>query len=201
MVDAVILAAGLSRRMGTDKTALEISGKTILDRIVAETLKSEMNNIVVVTRFPLNFDECENPNYHHRHRLNSVINYSPELGMSSSIKLGLAQVSPQAEAVMIILADQVWLNWVIINILVSNSKNHAHKIIAPTIKGRRTNPVIFPAHLFGELQEITGEIGGRNILSRHANLVETVELGDKYDDSDIDTPDDYYKILYKSRMD
>jgi molybdenum cofactor cytidylyltransferase len=201
MLDAVILAAGLSRRMGTDKIALEISGKTILDRIVVETLKSEMNKIVVVTRFPLNFDERENPNYLHRRRLHSVINYSPELGMSSSIKLGLAQVSPRAEAVMIILADQVWLNCVIINILVSNSKNHAHKIIAPTVKGRRTNPVIFPAHLLGELQEITGETGGRDILSRHANLVETVELGDKYDDSDIDTPDDYYKILYKSRMD
>ncbi|MCX5871962.1 MAG: NTP transferase domain-containing protein, partial [Deltaproteobacteria bacterium] len=39
MLDAVILAAGLSRRMGTDKTALEISGKTILTRIVVETLK------------------------------------------------------------------------------------------------------------------------------------------------------------------
>lgn len=197
MLDAVILAAGLSRRMGTDKTALEISGKTILTRIVVETLKAEINKIVVVTRSPLNLDEYENPRWHYSWRLHNVINYSPELGMSSSVKLGLAQVRPQAEAVMIILADQVWLNSVVINILIATSQNNIHKIIAPTVRGRRTNPIIFPAHLFGELQKITGDMGGRNILIRHANLVETVELGDKYDDSDVDTPEDYSKSLYK----
>jgi molybdenum cofactor cytidylyltransferase len=64
----------------------------------------------------------------------------------------------------------------------------------PLVMGRRTTPVIFPGMLFPELMDETGDIGGRNVLKRHADQVVELEMGQEYDDTDLDTPEDLEKI-------
>ena len=194
MVDALVLAAGLSTRMGCDKMALKISGETILSRVISQALRSRLNTIVAVTRHPLKDDELSGKYQFCYSRLVNVINDSPELGMSYSISLGLDVVIQKSVAVMIILADQVYLNFSVINTLISISLDNPNKIIAPVVRGRRTNPVIFPAEFFPALKEITGDIGGREILRLHRTRIKTVEFGKEYDDYDVDTEADYYKV-------
>jgi len=195
MVDAIILAAGLSKRMGADKMGLEISGQTVLSRAITEVVKSALNKIVVVTRYSADFNQPVKCSDDLPPRLVSIVNNNSEFGMSYSIKLGLASISSETDAAMIILADQVRLNFSVINSLVSASLQNPGKIIAPTIKGRRTNPVIFPSNLFVELKQITGDRGGREILASNSGMLKTVEFGETYDDSDLDTMDDYFRLV------
>ncbi len=195
MVDAIILAAGLSKRMGYDKMGLEILGRTVLSRTITEALRADFDKIVVVTRHSADFNEHVRCSYAFAPTLISVVNKNSQLGMSYSIKLGLAAVGSETDAVMLILADQVYLNFLVINSLVSASLQHPGKIIAPTIKGRRTNPVIFPSSLFVELQQITGDKGGREVIASNSEMLKTVEFGETYDDTDLDTMDDYLRII------
>ncbi len=199
MVDAIILAAGSSKRMGTNKMGLEISGQTVLSRAITEAVKSALNKIVVVTRHPEDFNEFVKCSDDLPPRLVRIVNNNSEFGMSYSIKLGLASISSETDAAMIILADQVRLNFSVINSLVSASLQNPGKIIAPTIKGRRTNPVIFPSDLLVELNQITGDKGGREILTSNSGMLKTVEFGETYDDSDLDTMDDYFRIISRSQ--
>jgi molybdenum cofactor cytidylyltransferase len=197
IVEAIILAAGLSTRMGSDKMALNVSGQTFLNRTLIETLNSKLNQIVVVSRpgFCLNLVQ-HNSDFLKRHVIN-VSNFWPQEGMSLSIRLGLTQLSAQANAVMIILADQVFLNALLIDMLIEESFQNSGKIIVPMINGRSTTPVIFPASFFSELRKISGDKGGREILAANLKMIHVLELGQKYDDTDVDTPEDYSKVISK----
>ncbi len=197
MVDAIILAAGMSKRMGVDKMGLEISGRTILSRVLIEAVKSALNKIVVVTRYLVNISDFKEFPDNYTLRLVNIVNTSPESGMSHSIKLGLAEIDFETDGVMIVLADQVCLNSSVINTLVLASRQNPCKIIAPTIEGRRTNPVIFPPKLFSELTQLSGDKGGREVLASNCDMIKTVELGKRYDDCDLDTPYDYSKFVSK----
>lgn len=192
--EAIILAAGMSSRMGLNKMALNLSGKTVLRRMLAETLASKLGKIVVVTRPDQSDSMVEQSKSYSRNRLTVISNFWPEQGMSLSIKLGLTQISRKAQAVMIILGDQILLNAGIIDRIVDESLKTPDRIIVPSVRGRRTNPVIFPETFFEELRRVKGDIGGRKIVATNEPMTRIIELGEEYDDRDIDTPLDYYSI-------
>ncbi|MFH0958626.1 MAG: nucleotidyltransferase family protein [Pseudomonadota bacterium] len=198
-VEAIVLAAGLSTRMGSDKMALRFCGQTVLNRTLIEALKSWLGRIVIVTRPGLDVDMTMQFScfLNHDVTITRVLNFWPEEGMSLSIRLGLTQLGVKARAAMIILADQIFLNTLTINKLISESLENSDKIIVPTILKRRTTPVIFPESFFDELRKISGDKGGKEILARNPNMIHTVELGKAYNDIDIDTPEDYSKIVSK----
>ncbi len=107
--------------MGSDKMALNVSGLTVLNRTLIETLNSKLNQIVVVSQPGVYLNVVQhNSDFLKRHVIN-VSNFWPEEGMSLSIRLGLTQLSAQANAVMIILADQVFLNALLIDMLIEES--------------------------------------------------------------------------------
>ena len=197
LTEALILAAGMSSRMGLNKMALNLSGKTVLGRMLTETLASKLGKIVVVTRPDQNDSIVEQYKSHSRNRLAVIPNFWPEQGMSLSIKLGLTQISRKAQAVMIILGDQILLNSGLIDRIVDEGLKTPDKIIVPSVRARRTNPVIFPQSFFEELRRITGDIGGRKILAKNEPMTRIIELGEDYDDRDLDTPLDYYSICSK----
>ncbi|MGC8658955.1 MAG: nucleotidyltransferase family protein [Desulfomonilaceae bacterium] len=201
MIDAILLAAGLSTRMGTDKTALKISGRTILANALDQAVKSGLSKIIVVTRRPIQERAAEHEWGCEKERIVNIINRKPESGMSYSIKTGMSVINETADGVMIILADQVGLDSSVIDKLVSAFFENPGKIIVPTIKDRRTTPVIFPARFFSDLRELTGDKGGREIINSNTNLLKTVEFANDYDDHDIDTAEDYLRIISRKNRD
>lgn len=189
IIEGIVTAAGLSKRMGCPKLTLEIDGVPLLVRVVEAALDSHLDCVTVVVgpsqETPEGLDSGERGL-----RLRVVRNPHPELGMSSSIRRGLAEVSTSASGAMIILADQPWLTPRVIDSLIDSFREHGDKIVAPTVRGRRTNPVVFPRRYFGELGEVTGDTGGRSVLNRHVPSVVLIEMGSFYDDTDLDTPED-----------
>lgn len=193
-IDGIILAAGLSTRMGAPKLTIEIEGTPIISRVVRAALASELHRVILVVGLtdsrimealgPV----AEDP------RLSRVVNPHPEAGMSSSMRKGMESVDHEAAGIIILLGDQPGITGNIINELLAAFLREQTKIIVPYVLGRRTTPVIFPASLFPELMKETGDIGGRNVLKRHADLIVELEMGQDYDDADLDTPEDLEKI-------
>jgi molybdenum cofactor cytidylyltransferase len=193
-IEGIILAAGLSTRMGAPKLTIEIQGIPIIRRVVRAALESELHHVILVagptdSRLTEALSSMEKDP-----RLLQVVNPLPQAGMSSSMRKGMESLSSETAGVMILLGDQPGITENIINKFLASFLKERTKIIVPLVLGRRTTPVIFPASLFSELMEETGDIGGRNVLKRHADLVVELEMGQEYDDADLDTPEDLDKI-------
>lgn len=196
-VEGIILAAGLSTRMGRAKLVMQIGGVPILLRVVASALKSALHAVTLVLPPGEEAYLSALGSLSGHPRLRQVVNSTPELGMSSSLRVGLASVSRTSSGGMIVLADQPWLSAQVIDHLVGIFLRASDKIVVPTVHARRTTPVIFPAALFPELMAETGDVGGRNVVNKFIDRIVTCEVGGSYDDSDIDTPEDLQNIVQR----
>jgi molybdenum cofactor cytidylyltransferase len=193
-IEGIILAAGLSTRMGRPKLTLEINGTPVITRVARAALESELHRVIlVIGPADTGVKEALGP-VATDPRLIQVVNPHPQAGMSSSMHKGLESLDHDAAGVMILLGDQPGITGDIINELLAAFRRERTKIIVPYVLGRRTTPVIFPATLFTELMEEAGDIGGRNVLKRHGDQVVELEMGQEYDDTDLDTPEDLDKI-------
>jgi molybdenum cofactor cytidylyltransferase len=193
-VEGIILAAGLSTRMTYCKLEAELEGVPLVMRVVRAAVESELDRVVLVTGpggvACLGASDADPI----LSKVQMVANLNPERGMASSMRAGLDTVKRQAAGAMVLLADQPGITAEIINELLGEFRRNPDKMIVPFILGRKTTPVIFPAALFPELKATVGDVGGRDVLARHAERLLGVELGTRYNDTDVDTPDDLERI-------
>lgn len=193
-IAGIVLAAGLSKRMGRAKLLIDIAGVPMLAKVVKSAVDSCLDSVKLVLPQRNNEYLAALGTMAHHPKLDRIVNPSPELGMASSLRLGLRAVRPPVTGAMIILGDQPGLTKRVIDHLVEIFVVRPERIIVPAVDGRRTTPVIFPVSLFPELMNETGDVGGRNIMSRNSALIALCEVGAFYDDSDFDTPEDLRKI-------
>jgi molybdenum cofactor cytidylyltransferase len=192
----IVLAAGLSTRMGRPKLLLELGNKSVIYRVVKAAAASQLDELVIVTgrhHDPL----LQSLGELSRHpKLQTAYNETPEAGMASSIVAGMKSIMPRKrDGVMIILGDQAKLTKDVIDHLLAVFSESPSAIVAPTVDGRRTTPVIFPRRFFPALLSLSGDRGGRSILEANPGAVVRVELGNIYDDMDIDTLQDWEKMI------
>ncbi len=192
----MILAAGASSRMHREKMLIPVGGKSLLQWIVDAAILSNLTEIVVVIKPSL----CHLPNLCsiQKPRLKWVVNEAPELGMSSSIRLGIEKVSADSAGALVILGDQPLLNPGTINKLISVFAENTQQIVAPLVNRFRTTPVLFPRFLFDELRSIKGDQGGRSLIEKHRNAMTLVDCSADYNDLDLDSPTDlqeFYKLV------
>jgi len=196
--EGLVLAAGLSSRMGRQKLLLDVGGAPMVVRVVRAALASSLRRVVVVGGPCTDLVETL-VSARTEPRLTVTVNPNPEQGMSSSLRAGLACLSPGASGVMVILGDQPFLTSDVIDRLIAAFRSDSDKIVVPSVMGRRSNPVLFPADLFPDLARTRGDVGGRFVLKRNARRIVRIEVGDTYDDSDVDTPQDLKRLTRKVR--
>lgn len=192
MTAGIILAAGLSRRMGTPKLLLEVNGAAIIQSVLNAALEANLHEVILVTS-PVGMAGMvpKDP------KLSLCENGCAASGMASSIVAGLRRVSSSCSGVMILLGDQPFIRTEIINALLAIFAGDNRRIVVPTVGGRRTTPVIFPSSLFADLSRISGDMGGRKIIETNPHLVIEVDMTGWYDDDDLDCPDDFTRIKAK----
>ncbi len=191
MIAAIILAAGQSSRMGQHKLLLPLLGKPLFLHTVDHASAAGVDDVLVVVGYraealrALLMDRpvrvIENPDY--------------VQGQSTSLRAGIAALSPQTEAAMILLADQPLVNPAILQQLIHAWHATGRPIVAPVYHGQRGNPVLFARSLFAELLAVTGDQGGREILQRHAQEIELVPIADSDAAQDLDTWQEYQALL------
>ncbi|ACZ42321.1 4-diphosphocytidyl-2C-methyl-D-erythritol synthase [Thermobaculum terrenum ATCC BAA-798] len=193
-VTGIVLAAGLSQRMGQPKQLLKLGSQTLLSQVMLNAIRSKLDQVIVVVSPQIEQQATQILESLDKKVL-IVVNTDPVRGISSSIKLGLEEVSEGARGVMVLLGDQPLVSTEIIDKLIDTFDLHPKKIIVPTYNGKDGNPVIFPAESIGDLRTISGDKGAKNIIYNHLDLVIKVEVGDLGSMEDIDTPEDYKNIL------
>lgn len=183
----LVMAAGKGSRFGEDKLRLPVAGQLmgvnaldILHRVpftLRVLVTSTDKEYLIKAGEALGYDVVMNP--------------APEEGMSSSVRLGTRHILEAGayDGILYAVADQPNLSTVTVERLVQAFENSPGCIWAPEADGQRGNPVIFPTALFGELLQLTGDRGGRQVIRDHPDLLRTVTVASS-ELKDIDTKED-----------
>lgn len=189
MIGGVVLAAGLSRRMGHPKLLLDLDGRPVIHHTVSALAAAGLEDLVVVVPpehaalaaavgdLPVRF----------------AVNPAPEAGQAGSVVAGIAALSPAAEAALIALGDQPRVSRAVVVGLLECYRATRKAIVAPRYRDGRGNPVLFAASMFPELRRLTGEAGARRVIDADPGRVALVPF-DMSMPQDLDTPDDYESL-------
>ena len=198
-ITAIILAAGLSKRLGRNKLLLPLGDGTVLRKTAKTVLASAVSEVILVTGHEeamvkqavegLDVRLTHNPRYAE--------------GQSTSMIAGIEAAHEEACAYLFVLGDQPLLTPGIVNEVISlfeESRPDA-LVAAPVFQGRRGNPALFSASLRDELLQTSGDAGGRGIIQRleteSPGKIVFLELPNDDIFLDIDTEEDYERMLRK----
>jgi molybdenum cofactor cytidylyltransferase len=184
--EAILLAAGESRRMGYPKPLLKLGSRTFIEVLAAAMLRSVARLIVVVgahagaVRDAIPVDPrialVENPDYLR--------------GQLSSIKAALPHVGPDAVGALIHLADHPMVRAETFAAVIDGCRRLQRPITIARYRGRRGHPVLFARELFGELAAAPDDQGARVVVAADPARVAYVDVDDLGVLTDLDTPED-----------
>jgi molybdenum cofactor cytidylyltransferase len=193
-VSGILLLAGCSSRMGSPKPLLTFGDKPLISIILNQIIRSDLSRIIVVLGHQAKAIKKEIQQSRVPSKLSILINPDFKKGLSTSIIAGLSQVAPQASGVMFLLGDQPLLTMEAINKLIKVFRSTSAPIVVPLYGKRPGNPVIFRTSLIPELQKLTGDTGGRELVRKYWDQVQTVSIRPQRIGWDVDTRDEYQKI-------
>jgi molybdenum cofactor cytidylyltransferase len=187
----VVLAAGVSSRLGTPKQLLVYRGQPLLAVVVQSLLASPVDEVIVV----LGHMADQAAKALQGLPVKVVINSDYAGGLSSSVKAGLAAVSDSVRAVLFVLGDQPLVKPETIRILIRQYEI-CGGIVAPRFRDRRGNPVLFDRRLLlSGVEFLEGDAGGRAIIERYPESLHQVDVPDEGVLLDIDTWEDYRRLV------
>lgn len=191
----IILAAGMSTRLGKLKQLLHLKGKCLLEWVLDACLGSELDKTFLVlghqhqTIVQTLDQQLRHPN------IEVVINSNYREGQSQSLRAGLLAASNAYASVMFLLGDQPIVDSEMIDFLLNRFWNSRKDICIPVNRGKRRNPVIFSSNWYDRLLEIKGDIGARQIIAANVQHVLAVDVENSMYFHDIDTEEDYKRLL------
>ena len=191
MICAIVLAAGLSSRMGVQKLLLPFGGKTVIGHIVDQLLASTIGDVHVVVGHQAGRISRElsgravsivkNPNY--------------KSGMLSSIRCGLRNLPEECRAVMVVLGDQPSITTELIDQMLQSYAATEKSILVPLCKGKRGHPILFSLQYRDEIITRYANVGLRGLLHDHPEEVFELTVSTASVLCDMDCPDDYRREL------
>ncbi len=190
----IILAAGESSRLGSPKQLLVYSGATLLQHAIDAAQSSDAVSVIVVLGANADLITGELKSA----RANIVVNATWKEGMASTIRYGiqtLVKLNPQAEAVILMVADQPFVTAALLNNMMEVNRKEQRSIVAGKYGDTFGTPVLFGKRFFPELLELTGDTGAKSLVRKYMNDVTFVPF--PKGDIDIDTMGDYKKLSEK----
>ncbi|MGB7189065.1 MAG: nucleotidyltransferase family protein [Acidobacteriaceae bacterium] len=193
-VGAVVLAAGRSARMGEAKQLMRVGESGMLERTLGNVRAGNMDEVILVLGFSAESIRRALPAAL-LEGVRIVANEKYESGMASSLRAGLAAVSPAMDAALIVLADQPFVRPETMNLLVERYRESDAAIVVPFYRGLRGNPVLLDRSVFAEAMALEGDVGCRAIFARHADGMLEVDVEDAGILADIDSREDYERLF------
>ena len=191
MICAIVLAAGLSSRMGVQKLLLPFGGKTVIAHIIDQLLASNVDEVHVVVGHQAERISAElsvravsivkNPNY--------------KSGMLSSVRCGLQSLPEKCRAVMVVLGDQPSITTGLIDQMLQSFAATEKNILVPLYKGKRGHPILFSSHYRDEILTQYGDVGLRGLLHGHSEDTFELAVSTASVLCDMDCPEDYRREI------
>lgn len=196
MIPAVVLAAGLSTRMGGRPKALLplADGRTFIQAIVDSLIAAGVDDIVIVVGH-----EADAVIDHVAARASTarcVINPHYRRGQFSSVLAGLEAIDrPGVEAMLMTLVDVPLVSGSTIRAVI----DRFHVTRAPVVRPIRGNdhghPVLIARPLFHALRMADPRDGAKPVVRAHVSAAGDVPVSDEYSFRDVDTPDEHVRLL------
>jgi molybdenum cofactor cytidylyltransferase len=190
MINAVVLAAGQSRRMGAQKLLLPLGGRPVIAHIVDEVLRGPVDRVLVIVG-PGGKEVVEAIT---DRRVSIVTNQSHDGDMLSSVRCGLRAI-PDEGAVLVALGDQPGITSDVIALVVRTFFESGRGIVVPTYNGRRGHPLLFSLRYREEILRCYGDVGLRGLLAAHPEDVCEVDAAHPGVLEDMDLPEDYDRAV------
>jgi molybdenum cofactor cytidylyltransferase len=187
MINALVLAAGESRRMGHPKPLLRFGETTFLEQMVSVLRLSDVDRITVVLgakalmiRATLDLPGVD-----------IVVNEEYARGQLSSLHAGLRSVPPQTEAILLCLVDNPFITTDVANRVIRGFRATGKPIVIPVTNNRRGHPALFARAVFEELRNAPADQGARCVVNADTDRVLEVDVQDGSILASVDTPEDY----------
>lgn len=197
-LSAVILAAGLSSRMGDLKAAMPLGASTVLEQSLGLFRDCGIDDLVVVTG--------------HRSeetgaiadRAGARVVHNPKFGsgMYSSVRIGVRHIAKRSNGFFLLPADIPLVRPGTLRLLIRSFKTSSTRIAYPTFDGKRGHPPLIARDLIPTILKNDNQKGGlRSLLSKveHKRPKQIVEISvpDANILFDMDTPEDYTTGLHR----
>ena len=191
-IAVVILAAGESSRMHQAKQLLPWGTTTLLGKAIKEALQSNSKKVYVVLgakaeTIQMHFNAAD---------VTWILNKNWKRGMGSSISCAinyLMHLKKDYEGILIMLCDQPMMDTDYINKMISTFKRSDKGIIATAYKNSSGVPVLFDKKYLGDLSNLEGNRGAKEIIATNSNGVISINPNGK--EKDLDTMEDYQQAL------
>ncbi|MGQ9463132.1 MAG: nucleotidyltransferase family protein [Candidatus Fervidibacter sp.] len=191
-VATIVPAAGQGSRMGGGKLLLPVGDATVVERTVQSLLEVPIADLVVVIgTYGLAV----------KHQIQKlpvrlVVNPVSSSEMLDSIKCGLKVIDSKGiDAFLVLPADMPLVLPKTVRQLVSALLDSDKSIAVPMFKGRRGHPVVFRSELYEQVLNFRSPQGIRPLVHGGTFQILQVEVDDEGVIADLDSWDDYRKIL------
>lgn len=191
-IAVLILAAGASSRMGSPKQLLKWGTSTLLGHSIQTVLESQASSGVVVL------------GAHYKQVKQSIDQFPVTIlnntdwkqGLGKSIACGVLYIMkhlPETEGVLVVLADQPFVDTAHVNTLIESFKPNKKEIIATAYgEGKQGVPVLFDKMYFKMLVKLNDDGGAKRLLKPYNEHVHGVKPPSE--NLDIDDPEDYKRF-------
>jgi len=191
-ITAIILAAGMSTRMGRPKLLLPWKEKTILGAITSTLVEAGIQEIIVVIQAQ------QEQLYDHIKQLSIDFPVSPVFNdsfnsddMLSSIRYGLKAIKPSNNAALITLGDQPQIQEDVVRLICYTYSQTNASIIIPSYHMKRGHPWLIQHTLWPQLIQLSHPSTPHDFLEQYKDEIYYVLVDNPSILQDIDTPEDY----------
>ena len=191
-IAGILLAAGTSSRMGSNKLLFDLNGESVLRRAARRAMGGGLGPILVVLGHQEEKARPELVGLPCR----VVVNPQYETGITSSLKAGVAALKDQPEnvrAAMVMLADMPFVTSEMIAGMIARYRSTEAPLVISDYEGVNAPPMLYDRSLFSELLTMTEEGCGRQVVKRHRHEAEVLAWPASAL-ADLDVPEDYARL-------
>ena len=185
-IGAVILAAGASTRMGSNKLLADFNGQAMVARTVAQVKKSSIEDVLVITGHQADdvLSALEGSDVSFAHNPNFIE------GLSTSLRVGVTAMRDEYDAILVCLGDMPLIDPQDIDRMIAAFNPLEHRSIVVPVHGRRFgNPVLWGAEHYDALMACEGDRGARGLLESLKNDIVEIDVTNQGVLLDADTPE------------
>ncbi|HEX8523804.1 MAG TPA: nucleotidyltransferase family protein [Tepidisphaeraceae bacterium] len=191
-IAAVVLAAGMSRRMGEPKALLPLGDQPLIQHVVQSVRAvREISSIVVVTGNRADevaaAVECSIARFVHNDAHETA-------AMLSSIQIGLTAVGEGVGAAVVALGDQPLIASATIAALINTWRESDALAVRPRYQSKRGHPVVLDRRAIRDVLALGADETLKDYLAQHERDVIELDVDDPMITFDVDTPADYEQV-------
>ncbi len=188
-VAGIVLAAGLSTRMGTNKMLLQLGGTTLVRRAIGTALAARLDPVLVVLGHESDRVQAELAGL----AVTPVLNPEYAQGMNTSLRAGARALPADVAAAVVLLGDMPLVDAAMVRSLVDAFKRSRPPLVVSVYGEVVAPPILYARPLFSELRALDAEACGKRVVKQHR--ARAGELRWPVESlTDLDLPDDLRRV-------